>query len=81
MAGIPCRYNGFHKNNKYINKLIKEGKAVPLCPEQLAGLPIPREICECKIVNGDLKVISNTGKNFTADYIRGSEIVLEIAKQ
>ena len=68
LAGIPCRYDCSHKNNKYINDLIRDGKAIPLCPEQMAGLPTPREACECKIVNGKQRIYSKSGKDYT-DYL------------
>lgn len=81
LAGIPCRYNCSDKNNKYVNELIKEGKAIPICPEQVAGLPTPREACECVMVDGKLKVISESGKDYTKYFNKGAEITLEFAKK
>ena len=81
LAGIPCRYDCSHKNNKYVNKLIKEGKAIPICPEQIAGLPTPREACECLMVDGKLKVISKSGKDYTDYFYKGAEMTLEFAKK
>lgn len=81
LAGMPCRFDGTHKNNEYINKLIEEGKAIPICPEQLGGLPTPREACECKTINKRIKVVGKDGKDYTKEFIKGSEIVLEIAKK
>ena len=81
LAGIPCRYNCTHKDNKYVNDLIRNGKAIPLCPEQIAGLPTPREACECKIVNGKLKVYSKSGNDYTDYFYNGAEMVLKFAKK
>lgn len=81
MAGISCRYDGLSKINEYISNLIKKGIAIPLCPEQLGGLPTPREGCECKIINGDMHVVTASGKDFTKNYQRGAETVLEFAKK
>lgn len=81
LAGIPCRYNCSDKDNKIVNKLIKEGKAIPICPEQIAGLPTPREACECIIVNGEIKVISKSGKDYTEYFYKGAEMTLEFAKK
>ena len=33
----------------------------------MAGLPTPREACDCKLINNELRVISKTGKDYT-DY-------------
>ncbi|MDE5631132.1 MAG: DUF523 domain-containing protein, partial [Bacilli bacterium] len=81
LAGISCRYDGSNKNNEYVNKLVKEGKAIPLCPEQLGGLPTPREGCECKIIDGEIHVISTSGKDYTENFQKGAEAVLEFAKK
>ncbi len=76
LAGIPCRYNGESKPYPQIMTLLKEGKAIPLCPEQLGGLSTPREPCE---IIGN-RVISKTGTDVTDKFIKGAEIILDIAK-
>lgn len=58
LAGIKCRYNGISKPNDEIINLVKRGLAIPICPEQLAGLPTPRAPCE---ISGE-KIISKGGK-------------------
>ena len=80
LAGIPCRYDCQHKNNKCASELVKDGLAIPLCPEQLAGLPTPREACECKIINGKKVVVSKSGKDYTECFHNGAEIVLNFCK-
>lgn len=35
LAGINCKYSGGNNYNEKIFKLLKEGKAIPVCPEQL----------------------------------------------
>lgn len=81
MAGIPCRYNGTDKKNEIIHRLLEEGKAIPVCPEVLGGLSIPREPAECRIINGEYRVISKSGKDVTAQYKKGAEEALKIAKK
>ena len=81
LAGINCRYDGKSKENEIINKLIEEGRAIPMCPEQLGGLPTPRVPSECKIVNGQLKVFSKNGEDVTEKFNRGAEQVLVFAKK
>ena len=42
LTGLPARYDGGEIANKELLRLL-EGRAwVPVCPEQLGGLPIPR---------------------------------------
>ena len=81
LAGIKCRYDGKDNENNDIIKLIKEGKAIPVCPEVLGGLPIPRVPCEIlKDENGDIKVINKEGIDCTLEFVEGAKKALAIAK-
>lgn len=81
LAGINCRYDGKNSGNEVITQWVKEGKAIPVCPEQLAGLPTPRIDCEIAADNkGDRKVISRDGRNLTMEFMIGAQKSLELAK-
>lgn len=81
LAGIPCRYDCGNKKNDYVCKLVSEGRAIPLCPEQLGGLPTPREAAECKVENGEIHVYSKTGVDLTNYFYKGANIVLNFMKE
>ncbi len=81
LAGLRCRYDGATKNNELVNKLIEAGLAIPLCPEQLGGLSTPREGCECQMINGEMRVLTKTGKDCTENFKKGAEEVLKFAKK
>ena len=49
LAGINCKYSGGNNYNEKVFNLVKEGKAIPICPEQLGGLQTPRNPAEIKI--------------------------------
>ncbi len=78
LAGFCCRYDGRDNENQDIVTLVKEGKAVPVCPEQLGGLPTPR--CPAEIVGGNgfdvitgnARVITMDGKDVTDTFIKGA---------
>jgi len=76
LAGFCCRYDGDHKERIDIVKLVEEGRAIPVCPEQLGGLSTPREPAE---LHGD-KVITNTGKDVTSEYVKGAAEALKMLK-
>lgn len=76
LLGINCRYNGETKLNQKIIELAKKEILIPVCPEQLGGLPTPREACEQK---GE-KVFTKTGKNLTISFNNGAKEVLKIVK-
>jgi len=77
LVGINCRWDGKNKLNKKLLKLFKQGKLIPVCPEQLGGLTTPRMPAEQK---GN-KVIGKDGKDITKDFIKGAKETLKIAKQ
>ena len=77
LAGFPCRYDGKNAINPDVQQLVREGKAIPVCPEQLGGLPTPRLPAEMKAG----KVISSDGNDVTEAFEKGAAVVLEIAKQ
>jgi uncharacterized protein YbbK (DUF523 family) len=80
LAGVNCRYDGRNTEIKEIVEMVKEGKAIPLCPELLAGLPTPRKCCELVENCGEQCVISSDGQDFTRNYLEGAEKTLAIAR-
>ena len=38
LVGINCKYSGGNNYDERIFNLVKEGKAIPVCPEQLQDL-------------------------------------------
>jgi uncharacterized protein YbbK (DUF523 family) len=61
LCGINCKWDGGNNLDARVLKLLKEGKVIPVCPEQLGGLETPREPCE--IVNGNgVDVLGGTAR-------------------
>ena len=76
LLGVECRYDGKGKINDRVIELAKKEILIPVCPEQLGGLPTPREPAEQK---GE-KVFTKSGKDVTKNFKRGAEQVLELVK-
>jgi uncharacterized protein YbbK (DUF523 family) len=74
LAGIACKYNGGDNRTEGIPEMVRDGQAVPVCPEQLGGLPTPRFSCE--IIGG--RVINTAGEDVTGFFERGAEEALRI---
>ena len=56
---------------------------IPVCPEESGGLGTPRPSAEMQenaetILNGKGKIITNKGKNVTAEFIQGAEKSLQL---
>lgn len=76
LAGIDCKYNGGNNLNEEVIKLVKEGKAVLICPEQMGGLTTPRLPSEIR----DDKVLRSDEIDVTNEYKKGANEALKIAK-
>jgi len=74
--GIPCQYRARSFRRKIVDKFMRKYFLIPLCPEQLGGLPTPRVACHLE--HG--KVIGKDGKDYTKYYIKGAKLALKIAK-
>ncbi len=77
LYGNVCRYKGDSCYNQKVAELGKDNVLIPVCPEQLGGLPTPRHPAER--VGG--KLISDVGTDVTEEYTRGADLVVEIAKK
>lgn len=80
LAGVNCRYNGTNGKVKEIEALVLSGRAIPVCPEVLGDLDIPRTPCEIVEKDNERNVISKEGKNQTFFFLKGAEKALAIAK-
>ncbi|MEW8957202.1 DUF523 domain-containing protein [Clostridium sp.] len=86
LCGVNCKYNGGNNLKESIKKLLEEGKAILVCPEQLGGLETPRKPCEIscgsgkEILQGKSKVITKDNIDCTEEFIKGAEETLKIAK-
>lgn len=81
LAGLNCKYDGGNNLNERVFELVKEGKAILVCPEQLGGLSTPRVPAEIINKDNNKLVITKTGENVTHQYERGALEVLNLAKK
>lgn len=77
LAGRPCRYDGTACPVPELKRLAAAGLAVPVCPEELGGLPTPRPPAEIR----QSRVINAAGEDVTTQFERGAEAVLELARR
>ena len=81
LVGINSKYNGGNNYNELIYELVRSGKALPMCAEQLGGLTTPRLPAEIKYINGKRFVINKDGVDVTKEYEKGAEEILEFVKK
>lgn len=75
LLGTCCRYDGASKAHRLAAALAQRYELVPVCPEQLGGLPTPRPPAERR---GD-RVVTRNG-DVTEQYARGAEETLRLCK-
>ena len=76
LLGVKCRYDGAEKLNEAVAALSKKHTLIPFCPEIYGGLPTPRDPSEIR----DGRVHTCNGKDVTAEYEKGAEAALKIAR-
>lgn len=87
LVGVNCRYDGESRTDPRVLRLFRAGLAIPVCPEQLGGLPTPREPAEIvggdgqDVLDGRARVIDKMGRDVTASFVKGAEQVLFLARQ
>ena len=75
LLGKNCKYNGGNNLNPELLRLLAGHTVIPVCPEVLGGLPVPRIPAE--IVNG--AVVNREGISVDDAFRRGAEKALELA--
>lgn len=87
LVGLCTRYDGEIKENPEVNVLLQNKNWVPVCPEQLGGLPTPRPAADITdgnghdVLSGQAKVLSKSGEDFTKQFVHGAHQVLLLAKR
>ena len=88
--GVPCRWHGRRakRRDTLLAKLKEKYVIIPVCPEQLGGMPTPRTrethqdgTGALVLDEGGRLIAPETVEDVTEHHIKGSYITLEIAQQ
>ncbi len=86
LLGLCTRYDGGHNLCPSLLAPGLAARCIPVCPEQLGGLPTPREPAEIAggtgqdILAGRARVLGKAGADYTAQFVRGAEQTLSLAR-
>ncbi len=88
LLGIPCRWHGRRpkKREELIRRLQQRYALVPICPEQLGGMPTPRTSetlhgTGAQVLDKGLRITApETGEDVTHFHVDGARYALEIAE-
>lgn len=86
LLGVACRYNGTAKKNERVLAFVQGRRFVPVCPESLSGLPVPRPPAE--FVEGDgsglrsgrSRVSLREGAEVSREFLRGAAEAVKISR-
>ena len=76
LAGEACRYDGASRPHPVIRELVSQGAAIPVCPEYLGCLGIPRPACEIR----EDCVVDAEGGDHTLGFQAGAQLALNFAQ-
>jgi uncharacterized protein YbbK (DUF523 family) len=88
LLGLLTRYDGASKRHQPALRFLREKGLVPIpvCPEQLAGLPTPRPstrfVCGdgAAVLDGTGKVMNAEGKIVNETFLHGASETMKIAR-
>jgi uncharacterized protein YbbK (DUF523 family) len=78
LLGVCCRYDGRGNPSAQVLDLLNRDdlELIPVCPEQLGGLPTPRLPSE----RVEDRIINRAGENVTDQFQRGAAEALRLAR-
>lgn len=80
LLGMKINYEGKAHPVNELRQLFLQAQAIPVCPEVLAGLPIPRDRAEIVMVNGERKVYNDKEVDLTEAYTLGAQRTMDTAR-
>jgi len=86
LAGLLTRYDGSARPHPRLTDIVSRWIVVPLCPETLGGLGIPRPSCYfvggdgLGVLQGKARVMDRTERDCTSAFVRGAEEIERVMK-
>lgn len=87
LLGEKCRYNGKDYPLPGFRQSLQGYKVIPVCPEVMGGLPVPRPPCELKggdgtqVWQGKAGVYTREGREVTAAFCQGARNTWQLAME
>ena len=88
LVGVNTQWNEGNNRCDDLVELVRSGSAVVMCPEQLGGLPTPREPAEIEegktaedVLAGRARVVARTGQDVTEQFVTGAHRILAFCQE
>jgi len=85
LLGVRCRYNAAVQHHPDLLEILAPYYVIPVCPEQLGGLPTPRPRSVLyggdgyAVLDGTARVVADDGTDITDVFLNGARQTAEIA--
>lgn len=85
LLGFNTRYDGVEKTSTACKNALKGAIWIPVCPEQLGGLPTPRTPADLvggqglEVLAGRASVVTKSGEDVTRQFVSGARQILKVA--
>jgi len=84
LLGENCKYSGGNNYSEKVKEFVKGHEVIPVCPEVMGGLPVPRDpvemvdgvLIDCKGVNRENEFRGGAKKAFDLAVSKGAELVI-----
>ena len=86
LAGLRTRYDGCARPHRFLSLLLRRATVVPVCPEILGGLGIPRTPCRFfggdgrRVLEREARVFDYEGVDRTKAFLRGAWETLRLVE-
>ncbi|MBI5885819.1 MAG: DUF523 domain-containing protein [Deltaproteobacteria bacterium] len=86
LLGLRTRYDGTGARSEEAIAAVKGRAFIPVCPEQLGGMPTPRPCAWIEkgdgadVLSATSTIIDTNGVDVTGRFVAGAEAVLQIAR-
>ncbi len=87
LLGVACRYDGGSVPNVSLIRGLAGERVLPVCPEVLGGLPIPRHPARLQegdgfsVLDGKARLVDASGRDVTSEFLLGAHKTLELARK
>ncbi len=89
LLGKRVRYDGnaLSVSDETLKKWMHDGRDIPVCPEVMAGMGVPRPPAEIsngdgeEVLDGNAAVVDQTGQDVTEFFILGAQMALDLCEK
>jgi len=86
LVGINCRYDGANSFSETVAEFLGDKQFMPVCPERLGGLGVPRAPCRFAggdgkaLLEGSAQILDQDGNDLSEAFLVGANKALAVVR-